>query len=78
MSLSVYQNETDCLIAKSEEDAKLVWYEHFGTWYEDGFCPFELLPPDAAVYHLREDITRTAAEWVRLKGRCLLFSDMDH
>lgn len=46
MTLQFYSNETDTVIAESEEDAVTVWEETTGEkweWYEDELNRFELL-----------------------------------
>lgn len=77
MSLHMFREETDTVIAESPEDAAKVWAEQCGDYREarDGDDPVECwgqIPDDKPVtlsYPEEVAATMTAAEWCAKDGR---------
>lgn len=84
MSLRMYTDTTDTIIAESPEDAMAIWAELYGMQYTEltgctgddwdevpGDKPWTLSFPDEPG---RPSETRSALEWVLAEGRCHLGS----
>ena len=74
--LHVYKNECEWIIAESPKDAKKVWEETCGDFYQDDWDKFIRVPDSEPLFVTDEygenKVFHTCLEWVELEGRSYL------